>query len=254
MHPTSWTRSLARGATIAALLCCAAAPARAQIPDTFVNLKVLRKDISRQELIGVMRGFSLGLGVRCNFCHVGGDGTSLRGVDFKADSSIHKRKARFMLRMVRMLNDTTLAGLEGRSDPPVRVSCVTCHHGQSKPRQLDDVLAETVARAGADSAIAQYRDLRERYYGQGVFDFGPRSLNDLGETLARGGKMDEAIAMLKLNTEQNPDFMPSYEAIGDVYLLKKEPASAIPFYEKALELQPNNDRVKAKLERVRSGG
>ena len=34
-------------------------------PDSFTNLKVLPKTIGKQELVATMRGFALGLGVRC---------------------------------------------------------------------------------------------------------------------------------------------------------------------------------------------
>ena len=51
-------------------------PGRAQIPDEFQNLKILPKDISKDDLLVVMRDFSFALDVRCQYCHVGGDGVS----------------------------------------------------------------------------------------------------------------------------------------------------------------------------------
>jgi hypothetical protein len=50
-----------------ALLCVAAAPLVAQVPDEFTNLTVFPKDIGKRELIGAMRSFSGALGARCNF-------------------------------------------------------------------------------------------------------------------------------------------------------------------------------------------
>ena len=49
----------------------------AQIPDEFTNLKLLPKDISKRELIGIMREFASGLGKRCNYCHPGGNPTPI---------------------------------------------------------------------------------------------------------------------------------------------------------------------------------
>jgi len=40
----------------------------AQIPDKFENLQVFPKEISKQDLIGNMKSFAMGLGVRCQFC------------------------------------------------------------------------------------------------------------------------------------------------------------------------------------------
>ena len=53
-----------------------AVPITAQIPDEFQNLRVLPTDISRDSLLRVTRDFSFALGVRCQYCHVGGDGTA----------------------------------------------------------------------------------------------------------------------------------------------------------------------------------
>ena len=49
------------------------APASAQIPETFTNLKVIDQQTECGALVGVMRGWAGSLGVRCNHCHVGPD-------------------------------------------------------------------------------------------------------------------------------------------------------------------------------------
>ena len=57
----------------------------AQLPTRFENLLYFPKDIARDTLINIMRGFSFALGVRCQYCHAGGDGVSFVGVEFKSD-------------------------------------------------------------------------------------------------------------------------------------------------------------------------
>src|SRR5688572_29248204 len=91
---------------LATALVLAAAPARAagQIPEKFENLQYFPKDIARDSLVQTMRGFSFALGVRCQYCHAGGDGVSFQGVNFASDDKPTKRNARFMLRMVDSLN------------------------------------------------------------------------------------------------------------------------------------------------------
>jgi hypothetical protein len=83
----------------------------AQIPERFTNLKVLPQNISRDSLVQIMRGISLSLNVRCQYCHVGGDGVSFAGVTFDKDDDPDKLKARFMLRMVDSLNRFVLPSL-----------------------------------------------------------------------------------------------------------------------------------------------
>src|SRR5215208_4744785 len=110
--------------------------AAAQIPEKFENLKYFPKDIPRDSLIMQMRGFSFALGVRCQYCHTGGDGISFVGVDFKSDEKLAKRKARYMLSMRDTINQRLLAGLPERSAPGLDVQCVTCHRGLARPFTL----------------------------------------------------------------------------------------------------------------------
>src|SRR5262245_43336632 len=160
-------------AAVIVVLGIGASPATAQIPDKFTNLKVLPKDISRDSLLYIMRRFSLSLGVRCQFCHVGGDGVSFEGVQFPKDDSPHKRRARFMLLMVDSLNRAVLPALpdlNGRA--PLRITCKTCHRGASRPLLLTQRLAEARDSAGITAAVTLYRELRQDAATAGRYDFG----------------------------------------------------------------------------------
>src|SRR5262245_1343443 len=88
----------------------------AQIPEKFENLRYFPRDIPRDSLLQTMRGFSFALGVRCQYCHAGGDGVSFEGVNFASDEKPTKRNARFMLRMVDSLNAHAFSGLPRRSN------------------------------------------------------------------------------------------------------------------------------------------
>jgi len=189
-----------------ALLCVFTASARAQAPaDTFTNLKVLPKDIAPQELRTVMGSFTRALGVRCVYCHVGEEGKPIRHEDFPKDDKLAKRKAREMLRMVNDLNGTYLAKLEGRSDPPVKVECMTCHHGVPQPRSLQDLLQQSYEHGGLDSTIARYHALRDRYYGRAAYDFGEVPLADAAGRLWIDGHEADAVRLDELNVEMNPN-------------------------------------------------
>lgn len=71
-------------------------PARNPIPDTFTNLQVLPKDISKPDLVGIMKTFSVTLDKRCSFCHVATD--DLSQADFASDEKETKKKARALLK------------------------------------------------------------------------------------------------------------------------------------------------------------
>ena len=78
----------------------------AQEQEGYTNLQVLPSDVSRGQLMSVMRGFTGALGVRCSTCHIGEEGQPLSTYDFASDDKAAKLKAREMMRMVRTINDT----------------------------------------------------------------------------------------------------------------------------------------------------
>jgi tetratricopeptide (TPR) repeat protein len=236
-----------RSPFVIALAVACAGPLRAQIPAKFENLQYFPKDIARDTLVNIMRGFSFALGVRCQYCHAGGDGISFAGVDFKSDDKPAKRKARYMLQMADSINNHLLAALPDRSVPPVRVGCVTCHRGLSKPATLASTLTETIDARGVDSAVAQYRRLRQNTLTLGKYDFGEWSMNELARTLTERGKTAEAIAMLQLNQEFYPQSSDIDFLLGELHRQRGEKDLAIARYRAVLQKDPNSARAKQRL-------
>ena len=237
-------------AALFTLVALATAPLHAQIPEKFENLQFLPRDIPRDTLIRIMRGFSFALGVRCQYCHAGGDGVSFQGVNFASDEKSAKQNARFMLRMVDSLNTRVLAALPHRSTPAVPIECVTCHRGLSRPTTLERVLATTIAERGVDSAVAQYRALRRSAIELGRYDFGEWSLNELARTLHEQAKTAEAIAILELNSEFNPSSPSIDMALGELYRMRGDTTKALQRYRMLLDKQPNNPLAKRRVEEM----
>ena len=225
--------------------------ADAQIPAEFTNLRFLQEDVSRDSLMNVMRGFSFALNVRCQYCHVGGDGVSFDGVDFASDDDPDKVKARFMLGMVDDLNRTVLPQIAERDDPPVEVGCKTCHRSQPRPILLAQELRMVLDAQGADSAAARYRDLRERVMQFGMYDFGEWEVNVLAEQLEREGREGDAIAIYALNAEFYPTSISIALSSGRLNEAVDDVEAAIRSYERALEIQAGNPLARERLEALR---
>ena len=73
-------------------------PMRNPIPDTFTNLQVLPKQITKPELVHIMKSFCITFEKRCSFCHVATD--DLSQADFASDEKDTKKKARDLLRFI----------------------------------------------------------------------------------------------------------------------------------------------------------
>ena len=215
-------------------------------PDSLVNTKVIPHSTPVPQVLAMMRGISGDLGVRCQFCHVGKEGQPLSQFDFASDDKRTKLVARQMMSMLQEVN-RRLDTIPARPAPALQATCGTCHRGLNRPMPLATHLVETATAAGADSAVRSYRTLRARYYGRDAYDFGEPTLNMAAFRLARAGKYDEALALLKLNEEQYPASSSVYVNRGNVVLLRGDTAAAAAAFREAVRRDSTNMEARGRL-------
>jgi hypothetical protein len=218
-------------------------------PDSLVNVQVIPRTTPVIEVVGAMRNIAFGLGVRCQFCHVGEEGMPLERFDFASDEKRTKLVARQMMRMVQEIN-RRLDTIPGRTSAGLQVSCVTCHRGVSRPLPLATLLIDAAMAAGSDSAIRAYRNLRERHYGRDAYDFGETSLNTAAFRLGRAGKYDDAFALLKLNEELFPNSSGMYVFRGNINLMKGDTTAAVAAFREAVRRDPSNGEARGRLQAI----
>ena len=99
----------------------------------YKNLKVLPKNITKEQMDSVMHHFTASLNVKCNFCHVKREGEA--HPDFASDDNKHKLVAREMMKMTDKINDKyfNISGGKKNLDAKLMVTCYTCHHGATDP-------------------------------------------------------------------------------------------------------------------------
>ena len=117
----------------------------------YKNLKVLPKNITKQQMDSVMHHFSNSLGVRCNFCHMRNDST--KAWDFASDENKHKLAAREMMKMMDKINDKYFDVTGGKRDitTQLMVTCYTCHRGSTEPATRPVMQERPQQRPPADS-------------------------------------------------------------------------------------------------------
>ena len=131
-----FTGAFAAALIFAALPLCAQPPSpqrRREPMGPPKNLQVLPKNISHDDLIKTMHGFTGGLGVKCTFCHV--MDSQSHHIDFASDAKPEKRTARTMLRMTEEINGKYLSQVHVADVAPdqTHVSCGTCHRDHEIP-------------------------------------------------------------------------------------------------------------------------
>ena len=115
-------------------------------------------------------------------------------------------------------------------------------------RSLAESLYRTIQTEGIEAAVTKYHDLKKT--SEKNFDFRERSLNILGYELLENEKIDEAIAIFKLNGEIFPESFNVYDSLGDAYLAQGNEESAVRYFAKALEINPKSMDTIEKLSRL----
>lgn len=108
-----------------------------RLPRTYpapINLKVLPKSLSGQQVHDIMEQWAGELNVRCKACHAEQPDNLVPGgtarLKFADDSRPMKDVARLMYTMTEEINNNFIAKVKGSGQP---VTCGTCHRGRICP-------------------------------------------------------------------------------------------------------------------------
>ena len=190
-----------------------------------------------------MQAFAQALGVGCNHCH-----TAERG---SGQPEPKKDIARAMMAMTRDINQKLEATLGPAQAAAARVECVTCHRGVPIPKQLGDILSETMKAKGAEAAVDQYKELHNEFYGRDAYDFGDQTIVGLAQQIG-SRRPDDALALLNAHLEFHPKSARTLAAISYIYTRKFDDATAIKYLERAVEIEPENGVFQGQLEQLKS--
>jgi pimeloyl-ACP methyl ester carboxylesterase len=103
----------------------------------------------------------------------------------------------------------------------------------------EEKFLRVLEQQGFEQAVKLYNEYRARDPQQPIFseDF----LNRLvGYRLINEKRFAQAIEIFKLNVEAYPTSANAYDSLGEAYMLSGNKEMAIKFYEKSVELNPNN--------------
>ncbi|MDQ6756899.1 MAG: c-type cytochrome [Bacteroidota bacterium] len=102
-------------------------------PPKFKNLKILPKDISKQDLDSIMHNYSYSLGVKCDFCHVHNEEKNTW--DMASDANPYKLIARKMMLMTTDINKKYFKPEGGKKNEQAiqTITCYSCHKGEAIP-------------------------------------------------------------------------------------------------------------------------
>ena len=104
---------------------------------------------------------------------------------------------------------------------------------------IEDVLTDALVRHGYEAAAEAFRSYRKdpvhRYLDDAVVE---GKVNNLGYALIARKRLDDATAILKLNTVEFPTSFNAWDSLGEAYADAGRKDEAIAAYRKSLELNP----------------
>ncbi|WP_298894590.1 serine hydrolase [uncultured Psychroserpens sp.] len=116
-----------------------------------------------------------------------------------------------------------------------------------KPKpNIKNVLAKTIFEENINKAIAQYKNLKSN--SPDAYNFAETELNILGYGLLNENRVDAAVAIFKLNTEQFPESANPYDSYGDALVIKGDTLNALKNYRKCFEMDSTLQYAKDKAE------
>ncbi len=116
-------------------------------------------------------------------------------------------------------------------------------------RVVRRTLEQTIRKEGLEAALRRYHELKSSYPAEA---FGENMLNTLGYVLMRDELMREAIAIFQLNIMMFPEAFNPYDSLGEAYMNNGDLDLAVAYYNKSVELNPDNANGIRMLERIRA--
>jgi len=115
---------------------------------------------------------------------------------------------------------------------------------ESAARLVQDALMS----GGTNAGVKRFEELKA---DKGRYFFNERQFNSAGYALLNSGRVDEAIALFRMNVELFPESWNVYDSLAEAYAVKGEKGLAIQNYEKSLQLNPDNQNGKDQLKNLK---
>ena len=113
-------------------------------------------------------------------------------------------------------------------------------------RSLANFLREEITKNGISAGIETF----EKQKGSKDYLLSENEMNSLGYQFLQTGKVQEAIAIFKLNVAEFPKSFNTYDSLGEAYMEAGKKELAIANYQKSIEMNPNNENGKEMLKKL----
>ena len=165
----------------------------------------------------------------------------------------------FNSRIMRILDDqhliVVLANAPGALLPQLvlKIAAILYDQPFELPKKYaSDEIARVLMAEGTGAAETRYTQIKKE--DSDSYEFSEGQFNQLGYGLIAVGKLPEAIAVFKMNVENNPGSANVYDSLAEAYMIAGQNENAIRNYEKALQMLDKDPNISdAFRQRLREG-
>ena len=118
------------------------------------------------------------------------------------------------------------------------------------PRSIRREIGKAVAQSGAAHAVAQYEHFKAHRSDE--FRFAEEDLNILGYELLWAERVEDAVAILRLNAQQYPTSANVHDSYGDALFAVGDKSGALENFRKALAIDTSLAATKEKIDAIES--
>lgn len=109
-------------------------------------------------------------------------------------------------------------------------------------------IEQTIQAQGLEAGLRQYPVLKAA--GRKDVFFNESSFNQLGYRYLAAGKLNEAMAVFRLNVEAYPASFNVYDSLGEACMKNNQNDLAVENFKKSLQLNPKNENARKMLEKL----
>ena len=114
---------------------------------------------------------------------------------------------------------------------------------------VTNAIDTVIKNSGVDAGLKKYDEIKNS--GNTYYLFSEHMLHQLGHSLLKENRIDEAIKVFLKNVQEYPDSFMANDAIAETYLKKGENKLALKYFKTAVRLNPDYDYGKKKIEELR---
>jgi len=112
-------------------------------------------------------------------------------------------------------------------------------------------MLKAILKSDAETVLADYRGHRAQ--AENKLSLTENEMNRLGYQLLRLKRIKDAIAVFTQNTVDFPQAFNTWDSLAEGYMIDGDKESAIKYYKKSLELNPDNTNAAQKLKELGAG-